>query len=353
MHEIIVNLHMHTRYSDGRGLHADLVRAAQKAQVDAIIATDHNVWVRGVEGYHGEGNNRVLLLVGEEVHDQARDPQKNHLLVFGAERELATYADDPQRLIRAVNQAGGICFLAHPIDPEAPNFAEEDLSWVSWDVSGYTGIELWNAMTEFKSLLKSRLHAIFYAFNPSQVAHGPRADTVQKWDELLAQGKNVVAIGGSDAHALVGRMGILSKVLFPYEFHFRAVNTHVFIPNPLSGDAVSDRRAIYEAMAKGHAFIGYDLPAPTRGFRFSAHCANSVAWMGDSISAKEAATLQVKLPRAAEFHLLKDGERIRSVMKRDALVYKVTERGVYRVEAYIQYRGKRRAWIFSNPIYVK
>ena len=29
-----------------------------------------------------------------------------------------------------------------------------------------------------------------------------------------------------------------------------------------------------------------------------------------------------------------------------------TEPGVYRVEVYIPYRGKRRAWIFSNPIYI-
>jgi hypothetical protein len=26
---------------------------------------------------------------------------------------------------------------------------------------------------------------------------------------------------------------------------------------------------------------------------------------------------------------------------------------VFRVEAYLPYRGQRRGWIFSNPIYVK
>ncbi len=90
MHEITINLHMHTLYSDGTGLHTDLAKAAIKAGLDAMIVTDHNIWVQGVEGYHGEDDQKVLMLIGEEVHDQARDPQKNHLLVFGAESELAT-----------------------------------------------------------------------------------------------------------------------------------------------------------------------------------------------------------------------------------------------------------------------
>jgi hypothetical protein len=29
------------------------------------------------------------------------------------------------------------------------------------------------------------------------------------------------------------------------------------------------------------------------------------------------------------------------------------EAGVYRIEAYRRHLGRRRAWIFSNPIYVR
>lgn len=74
--EFIVNLHMHTYYSDGHGHHSDLLDAAFKAEVDAIIVTDHNVWVNGPEDYYQRNGRRVLMLVGEEIHDQARDPQK-------------------------------------------------------------------------------------------------------------------------------------------------------------------------------------------------------------------------------------------------------------------------------------
>ena len=83
MHEIVVNLHMHTRYSDGSGTHKDIAAAALKAGVDAVIVTDHNVLVQGFEGYYKEKTKKILMLIGEELHDQARDPQKDHLLVFG------------------------------------------------------------------------------------------------------------------------------------------------------------------------------------------------------------------------------------------------------------------------------
>jgi predicted metal-dependent phosphoesterase TrpH len=136
MHEIVLNLHMHTRYSDGHVSHDQVAAAALKAGIDAVIVTDHNVWVDGPEEYYRKEGRKVLLLVGEEVHDQGRDPQKNHLLVFGAERELATYAYDPQLLLDQANQAGGLAFLAHPADPAAPAIGETAITWVDWAAHG-------------------------------------------------------------------------------------------------------------------------------------------------------------------------------------------------------------------------
>jgi predicted metal-dependent phosphoesterase TrpH len=130
MYEIIVNLHMHTFYSDGHVNHDAIARAALKAGLDAIIVTDHNVLVKGPEDYYRDGNRQVLMLVGEEIHDQAHDPQKNHLLVFGANRELAPLAYDLKRLLEGVRQAGGIAFIAHPVDPSAPAVNETDIPWV-------------------------------------------------------------------------------------------------------------------------------------------------------------------------------------------------------------------------------
>lgn len=353
MQEVIVNLHMHTRYSDGSGTHKDIARAAFKAGVDVVIVTDHNVLVQGFEGYYREKNRRVLMLVGEEVHDQDRDPQKNHLLVFGANRELATFADEPQVLIDRVREAGGLAFIAHPDDPAAPAFNETDISWVDWSVQNYTGIELWNALSELKTIVPSKLHGAFYAFFPQLVAHNPIPSTVTRWDELLNQGRQVVAIGGSDAHALHLSMGGISKVIFPYEFHFRGVNTHVITAEPLSGDLAADRKLVYEALAAGHCFVAYDLPASTRGFRFTAQGRDKTALMGDEIPAQGGVTLQARVPAMAEIHLLKDGDILKTWKHQQACTHITTEPGVYRIEAYRNFLGARRGWIFSNPIYVR
>ena len=286
MHEIIVNLHMHTRYSDGSGTHKDIAQAAMKAGLDAVIVTDHNVLVQGVEGYYRSGPRRVLLLVGQEVHDRTRDPQKNHLLIFNTDRELATFGDDPQRVVDAAQEAGAMAFIAHPRDLAAPAFNEGDISWEAWDVTGYTGLELWNSLSELKSYLNNKLQGVFHAYFPQFVGHGPYPEVLQKWDELTLDGKRVVAVGGSDAHAWLHSLGPLRRVIFPYEFHFKSVNTHLFTSEPLTGELATDRRLVYEAFENGRCFVGYDLPASTKGFRFRAQGFEKTVIMGEEISAK-------------------------------------------------------------------
>ncbi len=352
MHEAVINLHMHTPYSDGFYTHTQIAQAALKSNLDAVIVTDHNVLVKGVERLVQAGERRTLLLVGEEIHDQARQPQKNHLLVLGADREVAQYAAEPQRLIDAARQAGGLTFLAHPVDPSAPAVGQDDISWVDWQVRDYTGLELWNGFSEFKGHLKSLLHALYYVSFPSLIAEGPFAAALQRWDSLLADGKAVVAIGGSDAHALPIGVGALRKTIFPYEFHFRCINTHVLLTQPLSGEFGADRQAIYAALAAGRAFIGYDLPARTHGFRFRALGKDGEVVMGEKVSVEGGVTFKIQLPFATECVLLKDGKALKTWYKRDRCTFLANQKGVYRVEVYLRFLGKRRAWILSNPIYV-
>jgi hypothetical protein len=352
MYELTVNLHMHTTYSDGSGIYSELARSALRVGIDVLLVTDHNVWVRGVDRYYREGNKRTLLLASEEIHDQDREPQKNHLLVFGADRELGPLADNPQELIDAVRAAGGLSFLAHPVDPALPAFGEEDISWEDWTAKGYTGIELWNGFSELKSVVRNRLDGIFYAYFPEYLARGPLPETLSLWDSLLVGGARRVAVGGSDAHARHMSLGPLRRVIFPYDYHFSTVNTHVLVDQPPTGDVTQDKRSVLAALGAGHCFIGYDLPAPTRGFRFSAQGKSQYAVMGDELLLEGAVTLQVKLPQPASLRLLKDGKEINSLYG-EALVHTTSEAGVYRLEAYKNYLGRKRGWIFSNPIYIR
>jgi PHP domain len=353
MHEITVNLHMHTQYSDGSGTHAELAHAALQNGVDVIIVTDHNIWPGGQENYYQDGDRRTLLLIGEEVHDRQRVPQGNHLLIIGAGREMASYARDPQLLIDQANQSAGMTFLAHPFETRAPAIGEPALSWENWDVTGFTGIEIWNGMSELKSRLSTKLHGLAFVITPKRIARGPANKAVEKWDLLLNAGEQVVAIGGTDAHALIIKLGPIQKKIFPYGFHFRTINNHLLLPEPLKGELEYDRQLVLSALRAGRSFIGYDLPARTNGFRFYAQGMNDHAWMGEQISSVEGVTLQIRLPLRAACRLIKDGQTIKSWAGRETYTHITTEPGVYRVVVYIHYLGRDRTWIVSNPIYVR
>lgn len=353
MHEITLNLHIHTSYSDGSLTHAEIARAAIRSGLDALLITDHNVFVGDKQGYYEEDGKKVLLMVGEEVHNPDRQPQKSHLLVFGAGKDLAEFGYDPQVLINKVRASGGICFLAHPYDPALPEFGEDNISWADWDVSGFNGIELWNGFSEFKLHIRNKVQALFYAFYPNFYPHQPPEQTLKIWNKLLAKGHQVVAIGGSDAHAARHSLGPLSRIIFPYEFHFRAVNTHLLLPGPLTGNVDQDSQSIIMAMRNGNGFVGYDLPARTHGFRFWAVTPSSDRQMGEEFLIKADTHLNIHLPSPAECQLLKDGQLIQQWVGETDLQYSAKNPGVYRVECYRHYLGRRRGWIYSNPIYIR
>ncbi len=62
---------------------------------------------------------------------------------------------------------------------------------------------------------------------------------------------------------------------------------------------------------------------------------------------------QVKAMDSARTFNAFDLYNIQTMKKRSTYGYNATEPGVYRVEAYIRYKGRRRGWIFSNPIYIR
>jgi hypothetical protein len=348
LHEIVSNLHVHTPYSDGTWYHAQIAQAAAEAGIDLVVITDHNVWVDGVEGYY----ENVLLLVGEEVHDVQRLPQCDHLLIYGAEEEMAPHPGDSQQLINAVKEKGGLCFLAHPVERASPLDPElAAIPWEDWEVTGYHGIELWNYMSEFKALAQTRLAALLYALNPDLGIKGPFRHTLRLWDKLLAEGRRVVAIGGSDAHGDQYSLGSFSRVLFPYPHLFGCVNTHILIPSPLTRDLETDKATIYRALQAGHCFVGYDALGATRGFRFYARSGSQLVNMGDELKREAALNFQVELPAPADTRLLRDGKVVaRSSDRR--LNHTTATPGIYRVEVYRRHRSRQRAWILSNPIYV-
>ena len=341
------NPHVHSSYSDGTLLHAEIARAASAAGLNFVIVTDHNLWVNGLDGY----TDGVAVLIGQELHNVRRQPQSSHLLAFNANAELAPKAGDPQQLINTINERGGSAFLAHPFE-YGSRIREglEAIPWIDWEVSGYTGLEIWNYMSEFKSLLRSRLAALFYMQFPALGIVGPFRATLKKWDELLMQGHRVAAIGSADAHGTTyTTIGHQKNKIFPYKYLFRCVNTHILTEQPLNGMIDHDKNLIYAALRSGHTWASYDLPASTAGFRFTARSGANQGIMGDEMARTGATIFVVQVPQPASIRLVRNGKTAARAQG-TYLRHTTAEPGAYRVEAHLPYKLGRRGWIFSSPI---
>ncbi len=75
--------------------------------------------------------------------------------------------------------------------------------------------------------------------------------------------------------------------------------------------------------------------------------------MGDEIESPGGVTLQAYLPSFAEVRLIHNGEVVQALPRAHALTYHGARPGAYRIEAYRRYLGRRRGWIYSNPIYIR
>ena len=361
MYEYTANFHQHTTASDGAGTHLDVFRAGAEAGLGVMVFTDHNTVVSGVEGWYDD----LLVLMGVEVNDTGIDPEINHYLCLGIDRDLKERAANPQGLIDAVNELGGQGFIAHPFERPAPAFGFGAIPWLDWGVEGYTGLEIWNYMSEVKSLLAGRAQAIHLAYHPDYFISGPFPETLAHWDDLTRSGQKVVVIGNSDAHGRTYNMGPLRRTIFPYGYLFGAVRTHLLLAEPLSKELATAKQQVLNALRLGHCFVAYDTIGDTTGFRFSAMVpegqilfsparSQDEAMQGDDVSLGELKLIQLHAttPDRAEIRLLKDGQVVASA-RGESLVHTVTEPGVYRVECYKVHKTRWRGWVFSNPIYAR
>ena len=73
--------------------------------------------------------------------------------------------------------------------------------------------------------------------------------------------------------------------------------------------------------------------------------------MGEELAAGPR-TLRARVPRPASLTLLHDGVPI-ARSRGTEVSAQVEEPGVYRVEATLPAYGRERAWILSNPVYLR
>ncbi len=333
MKEIITNLHHHSQIS-GDGLPVyDIAQAGLSVGTDVIITTDRNVRLNGQDQYFYRSGKKLLLLAGEELIPP-ETPRENHLLVIGAERELFRAASQKE-WIRDANLSGAVSILAHPFDPDAPR--------TDWEISGFTGIEIFNLYSAYKERKDSFLSEWYYRAHPETIPVSPDARAVAKWDSLLSTGLHVAAFAGSD-----GR----EKGFLPYEYCFRTLNNHLYMEADLCGDLKTDQTNVLQALKAGRSFIGLDAVSPTEGFRFTAEGINRTALPGEQLPLGSSITLKISLPRPALCRLIHNGKVLKQWEKLERMPLTVYETGYYRLEAYLPFAQELRGWIFSNPIYI-
>jgi hypothetical protein len=139
--------------------------------------------------------------------------------------------------------------------------------------------------------------------------------------------------------------------IFPYDYLFRCINTHILTDRPLNGIIEHDKQLIYAALRSGHTWVGYDLPASTAGFRFTARSGANEAIMGDEMARTGATIFSVQVPRPASIRLVRNGKTA-ARSQGTYLRHTTAEPGAYRAEVYLPYKLSRRSWIFSSAITV-
>jgi hypothetical protein len=345
MHDLGCVVHLHSTYSDGTGTVPQIARAGRRAGADVVLLTDHDTLEakrRGEEGWYGD----VLLLAGTEVSPRRR----NHYLAFGIEREIDHRGLDAAGICRAVRDAGGFGFAAHPFSRGSDRFRErapgmpfEDLACDALD-----GVELWSFVNDTGEAVGSLPEMLRFVATPARVLDHPPERNMRIWDELCRT-RRVVAIGGLDAHQFGKRVGPFVPIrVMAYHRSFRFIRTHVLCEEAPTGELEHDREQVYGALRAGRCYIAVHAVAPAKGFRFEADDLP----MGAEAPAGPRRTLRVRVPLPARMRLLRDGVEVARA-EGSGLEHEVEEPGVYRAEAFRRARGRERTWIVSNPIYLR
>jgi len=342
-------IHLHSAYSfDGRTPVTEIIRAANKSGVDFLLLTDHSTLRARDDGFEG-WHNGTLLIVGEEIA-----PRFNHYLAFQLQEAVATAGDPPelppQTYIDRVRTMGGMGFIAHPDHEGTALFHVKHYPWIDWSVTGYTGLGIWDFMTDWQSGLSGYLRAILsYAF-PAFLLRGPLPRTLARWD-LLTRERRVVGIGELDNHDTLKRFLGLNLSVFPYARVFRLIRTHVLTTGPLSGNSRDDIATLFDALRNGRVYVALDYYRSSSGFTLLLAEEGRCATMGDEFDLHRSAELKISVPYRGRISIIRNGTLFHQATGRDLSV-KICEPGVYRIEVSLKVFGCYHPWIFSNPVYV-
>lgn len=342
--------HVHTTYSDGTATVREVLSSARAAGVDAVLVTDHDSLGARHDGWEGV-HDGVLLLVGTEVTQK-----RGHYLAFGVDREIAHAGRSARDIAAAVRAAGGIGFAAHPFSRGGrllvPALARRIILPHGWpaldDADGCDGIELWSLTTDAAEAWRTPAEALRWLRAPeTAVAVGPPAHHLRRWDALSAR-RRVPAIGGLDGHQPGIRLRGRVRSPVSHRRTFDLLRTHLLCERPLSGDVDEDRKTVLQALRAGAAWLTCPFVAAAHGARLWAERSDGTTVSMGGESESGSAVLRIRLPRAGEIFVLRDGE-VLTRTHAAAHDLDIDRAGVYRVEV----RVGGRLWLLSNPVHLR
>lgn len=335
------------------GSFADIIDAARQNNLSFVVMTEHpsatiDTAEMTLKGFQGD----VLFINGNEASTNAGD----RFLVLPGSIDARTSGTKPtQDLITEEKGQGRLMFLAYP---------QEFRSWETAD--GYDGIEIYNLYTNARRI--NPLVMFFdglwsYGSYPDLLFtrfYERPAESLKRWDDLTAsKNRRLVALAGNDAHQNVGiHLGdaggkkYIGILLDPYARSFQIVRTHAL----LEKDRAFGTDTLLEAIKSGHCYIAFDILADATGFRFTAESATASAIMGDALALNDGVRLKISTPIKSRIVLFRNGQAIEEAPDSLSKEFSVNQRGVYRVEVYLDALGdsfRTRPWIISNPIYIE
>jgi hypothetical protein len=349
-------IHVHTKRSDGRGTVEEVAAVAARVGLKFVVFTDHGDGTRAPEP--PQYRSGVLCLDGVEISTAG-----GHYLALDMPAAPYPLGGEARDVVEDVKRLGGFGIVAHPESPKP------ELRWSAWE-SPFDGIEWVNPDSSWRVHLqrgwRSRLSVIealmaYPVRSEEAVARllGGTTLRMDRWN-ALTRTRKVVALSGVDAHASLSLgsgdrfEGGFSLPIPSYEASLRTLSAHAQIERPLTGDAISDATAIFEALRRGHVYTAIDGLATQPAFQFTATHSRQKAEQGDTIDAAEPVTLLVKsnAPPAFTTSIWRDDIIVNSAPNQRELRQIVDKPGVYRVEIDAPSSEGPLPWIVSNPIYL-
>jgi hypothetical protein len=368
----------------------EMLEDAKRAGVSIVFLSNHYrpPFDFVDDNWRGD-HDGVLFIPGSETHGLLIQPMTSVMDVMDSPKE---------EIIKAVTAGQGMAFLSH---------VEER---VDHPMDGLTGMEIYNRHADAKDDMNIFMPIIAALTDPELYANfKARVDTypdemlaiqldypelyLQKWDDE-AQKQRVVGVAANDCHhnqvfiskmvdantVLVGTIvdsdedmrpftskqfpgiaklteghepgEILARLDFdPYYRSMRNVSTHILVDD-------LNEEAVRTAVLAGHAYVSHDWMCDPTGFYFAARNVDDAvgaaprAVMGDEVALSAGLRLTAEVPAEAHLRLVHNGEVIEEADGRE-LEITPDEAGVYRLEAFLNVDGELRAWIYSNPIYVR